>query len=68
MPSSRAPPSLATVFGEKRPDLVPLFMNALPDPMIEAVDVSNAVLFLASPMASYVNGVVLPVDGGYLIT
>jgi 3-oxoacyl-[acyl-carrier protein] reductase len=30
----------------------------------EAVDVANAALFLASPLASYVNGINLPVDGG----
>lgn len=29
-------------------------------------DVANACLFLASPLASYINGVVLPVDGGWL--
>ena len=31
-------------------------------------DVAGAALFLASPLAAFVTGVVLPVDGGYLIT
>lgn len=30
-------------------------------------DVAEAVLFLASPRSSFITGVVLPVDGGYLI-
>lgn len=32
----------------------------------EADEIAGPVVFLASSMASYVNGVVLPVDGGYL--
>lgn len=31
------------------------------------MDVANACLFLASPLASYVHGVVLPVDGGWVL-
>ena len=31
-------------------------------------DVARAVLFLVSPMADYLNGVTLPVDGGYMVS
>lgn len=39
-------------------------MNALPVPWIEAVDISNAVVWLASDEARYVTGIQLPVDAG----
>lgn len=42
-------------------------MNALPIPWVEAVDISNALLFLASDEARYITGVPLPVDAGCLI-
>jgi SDR family mycofactocin-dependent oxidoreductase len=41
--------------------------NALPIPWVEPVDISNALLFLASDEARYVTGVQLPVDAGYTI-
>lgn len=43
---------------KKRADAYPLRRIAVPD------DVANAALFLLSDEASYINGVVLPVDGG----
>ena len=42
-------------------------MNALPIPWVEARDISNALLFLASDEARYITGVPLPVDAGCLI-
>jgi (+)-trans-carveol dehydrogenase/(-)-trans-carveol dehydrogenase len=39
-------------------------MNALPIPWVEAVDISNAVLFLASDEARYITGVTLSIDAG----
>jgi NAD(P)-dependent dehydrogenase (short-subunit alcohol dehydrogenase family) len=48
--------------------LTPRFqaLNALPIPRVEPVDVSNAVLWLASDESRYVTGVTLPVDVGVL--
>lgn len=40
--------------------------NALPVEAVEPVDVSNAVLWLASDEARYVTGVTLPVDAGFI--
>ena len=39
-----------------------------PVPWVESVDVSNAVLFLASDEARYITGVALPVDAGKLLS
>jgi len=52
-----------------RESAAPIFetINALPVPWVEPVDVSNAVLFLASDEARYITGVTLPVDAGSLL-
>jgi SDR family mycofactocin-dependent oxidoreductase len=42
-------------------------LNALPIPWVEPVDISNALLFLASDEARYITGVTLPVDAGAAI-
>ena len=49
--------------------LAPRFggLNLLPIPWVEPVDISNAVLWLASDEARYVTGVTLPIDAGLLI-
>jgi NAD(P)-dependent dehydrogenase (short-subunit alcohol dehydrogenase family) len=39
--------------------------NALPVRMVEAVDISNAIVWLVSDDARYVTGVTLPVDAGF---
>jgi (+)-trans-carveol dehydrogenase len=42
-------------------------MNLMPVPWLEAVDISNAIVFLASDEARYITGVTLPVDAGVLV-
>jgi len=42
-------------------------MNALPIGWVDAVDISNAMVWLASDEARYVTGVTLPVDAGAFI-
>jgi SDR family mycofactocin-dependent oxidoreductase len=52
-----------------REEVAPAFQaaNALPVPWADSVDISNAVLFLASDEARYITGVTLPVDAGSLV-
>lgn len=52
-----------------REQAAPVFesTNALPVPWVEPIDISNAVLFLASDEARYITGTELKVDAGYTI-
>ena len=47
------------------PSVTDAMANALPVDMVEAVDISNAILWLVSDDARYVTGVTLPVDAGF---
>lgn len=42
-------------------------MNAIPEPWVESIDVSNAVLFLASDESRFITGINIPVDLGTLL-
>jgi (+)-trans-carveol dehydrogenase len=50
-------------------DLAPICQSFhfLPIPWVEPVDISNAVLFLASDEARYITGATLPVDAGSML-
>jgi NAD(P)-dependent dehydrogenase (short-subunit alcohol dehydrogenase family) len=48
-------------------NLGPIFMNTLPVETVDARDISNAVLFLASDEARYVTGLEFTVDAGNTI-
>ena len=52
-----------------REDMAPVLqsLNALPIPWVDPIDISNAVLFLASDEARYVTGVAFPIDAGMTI-
>ena len=67
VPTGMQPASLHELLHEKRADLGPIFQNALPIVMAEAVDISNAVLFLISDEARYVTGLEFKVDAGVTI-
>jgi len=53
-------------FLEADPSMGNAMANALPVPMVEPVDISNAIVWLVSDDARYVTGVTLPVDAGFV--
>lgn len=42
-------------------------LHTLPIPWVEPIDISNALLFLASDDSRYITGVTLPIDAGVLV-
>jgi SDR family mycofactocin-dependent oxidoreductase len=60
-------PPLGALIANDRPDLAPLYDNALPVQLVDVVDVSNAVLYLLSDESRYVTGTQLKVDAGVSI-
>jgi SDR family mycofactocin-dependent oxidoreductase len=54
-------------FTAEHPDLVDQLRNALPQPLLDAAEVTNAVVWLASDRSRFVTGVELPVDAGFLV-
>lgn len=53
-------------FLQSDPAMGQALANALPVPMVEPVDISNAIVWLVSDAARYVTGVTLPVDAGFV--
>ncbi len=67
VPSGMIPTSIQVTLAEERRDLIPIFVNAMPTPAVEPIDVSNAVLFLISDESRYVTGLQFKVDAGVTI-
>jgi NAD(P)-dependent dehydrogenase (short-subunit alcohol dehydrogenase family) len=52
---------------QEQPNATALSANLLPVPLVESEDVTNAVVWLASPKARYITGAALPVDAGHAV-
>jgi SDR family mycofactocin-dependent oxidoreductase len=64
VPTGLQAPGLFELLGGPHAGLAAIYQNALPVEMVEAVDISNAVLYLVSDEARYVTGLQLKVDAG----
>jgi enoyl-[acyl-carrier-protein] reductase (NADH) len=60
-------PGLRPLLTDERPDLAPVYANALPVPLVDTRDVSNAVLVLVSDESRPVTGLEFKVDAGLTI-
>lgn len=57
-------PGLAALIEERAFTVGPVFMNTLPVEFIEPIDVTNAVVFLASDEARHITGLQMKIDAG----
>jgi len=51
----------------ENPHFATRWQNVLPVPVLEPVDISNAIVWLVSDQGRYVTGVTLPVDAGFTV-
>lgn len=51
----------------EQPEYAAAFENLLPVPLIEASDISEAMLYLCGPSGRFITGIQLPVDAGFLV-
>jgi SDR family mycofactocin-dependent oxidoreductase len=54
-------------YRETKPQMNETLSNLLPVPLVESIDISNAIAWLVSDEARYVTGVTLPVDAGFMV-
>lgn len=52
---------------QEQPEYGAAFENLLPVPLIEASDISEAMLYLCGSSGRYITGIMLPVDAGFLV-
>jgi SDR family mycofactocin-dependent oxidoreductase len=65
-PMGGATGDIERLIGEN-PNLGPIFMNTMPVDRTESIDISNALLFLASDEARHITGLEMTVDAGATI-
>jgi SDR family mycofactocin-dependent oxidoreductase len=66
----RTPMAMNEAFGayaRQYPEIVEVMANALPVEVVEPIDISNGVLYLAADSGRYVTGVALPIDAGFSV-
>ncbi len=58
---------VVSAYAANNPSGEAMSKNAMPVDLVEASDISNAVLYLVSDEGRYVTGVALPVDAGFMV-
>ena len=51
----------------EQPEYISAFENLMPVPLIEASDISEAMVYLCGPSGRYITGITLPVDAGFTV-